>query len=255
MAAVHVPILAHPWRRRACHGSLPIPGQEARRVGSSCSLLTHLPTSSSRLTDHPHFCAVQSSTGVTRETVVRSSSCQAGLLQKLHRIIHSLWRTAPMPPPGYSFHSTRNPSAYPWELSRYSAAYRDHTKALFEVFRWPRRHTDMMHEIFREFGDYLFGRVGREAKLEVRRWCLTEERTPQRGLERSADGGRDGSTLLLVRTETDYYSIIITPHSSSPTSQQPLAPHPLQTHPPPSPSPSPKPPAAPNPPPHPHNPR
>ncbi|KAI0424604.1 hypothetical protein F5Y09DRAFT_134498 [Xylaria sp. FL1042] len=52
-----------------------------------------------------------------------------------------------------------------WEFSGYYPEYWDCTKALFEGFRWLKRHNDMMKEIFKEFGDY-----SKELDVEIRSW-------------------------------------------------------------------------------------
>ncbi|KAG7428148.1 hypothetical protein NW761_006668 [Fusarium oxysporum] len=41
-----------------------------------------------------------------------------------------------------------------WETAGYYPEYWDYTKSMFEEFRWPRRHNEMMHDVFNEFGDY-----------------------------------------------------------------------------------------------------
>ncbi|KAF5694108.1 kinase-like domain-containing protein [Fusarium denticulatum] len=41
-----------------------------------------------------------------------------------------------------------------WETAGYYPEYWDYTKSMFESFRWPRRHNDMMQDVFSEFGNY-----------------------------------------------------------------------------------------------------
>ena len=41
-----------------------------------------------------------------------------------------------------------------WENSGYYPEYWEYTKALFEGFRWTKRHNDMMHRIFEKIGNY-----------------------------------------------------------------------------------------------------
>ncbi|KAF5571992.1 kinase-like domain-containing protein [Fusarium pseudoanthophilum] len=52
-----------------------------------------------------------------------------------------------------------------WETAGYYPEYWDYTKSMFESFRWPRRHNDMMQEVFSEFGDY-----SEELDTERRAW-------------------------------------------------------------------------------------
>ena len=50
-----------------------------------------------------------------------------------------------------------------WETAGYYPEYWDATKARFEG--WPLRHTEMMKEVFSEFGDY-----SKEYEVEKRAW-------------------------------------------------------------------------------------
>ncbi|KAF5976079.1 kinase-like domain-containing protein [Fusarium coicis] len=52
-----------------------------------------------------------------------------------------------------------------WETAGYYPEYWDYTKSMFESFRWPRRHNDMMQGVFSEFGDY-----NEELAVERRAW-------------------------------------------------------------------------------------
>ncbi|KAH7151216.1 hypothetical protein DER46DRAFT_703604 [Fusarium sp. MPI-SDFR-AT-0072] len=52
-----------------------------------------------------------------------------------------------------------------WEIAGYYSEYWDYTKSMFEGFRWPRRHNEMMHGVFSEFGDYC-----EELAVERRAW-------------------------------------------------------------------------------------
>ncbi|KAF5639454.1 phosphotransferase family [Fusarium tjaetaba] len=52
-----------------------------------------------------------------------------------------------------------------WETAGYYPEYWDYTKSMFESFRWPRRHNDMMQDVFSEFGDY-----SEELAVERRAW-------------------------------------------------------------------------------------
>ncbi|KAF9771248.1 hypothetical protein IL306_011130 [Fusarium sp. DS 682] len=52
-----------------------------------------------------------------------------------------------------------------WETAGYYPEYWDYTKSMFEGFRWPRRHSEMMHGVFSEFGDY-----SEELAVERRAW-------------------------------------------------------------------------------------
>ncbi|CVL01413.1 uncharacterized protein FPRN_11586 [Fusarium proliferatum] len=52
-----------------------------------------------------------------------------------------------------------------WETAGYYPEYWDYTKSMFESFRWPRRHNEMMSEVFSEFGDY-----SEELAVERRAW-------------------------------------------------------------------------------------
>ncbi|KAF4450030.1 ubiquitin interaction domain-containing protein [Fusarium austroafricanum] len=52
-----------------------------------------------------------------------------------------------------------------WEAAGYYPDYRDCTKSMFERFRWPRRHNEMMRGVFSEFGDY-----SAELDVERRAW-------------------------------------------------------------------------------------
>ncbi|KAI7767447.1 hypothetical protein LZL87_010775 [Fusarium oxysporum] len=52
-----------------------------------------------------------------------------------------------------------------WETAGYYPEYWDYPKSMFEGFRWPRRHNEMMHDVFSEFGDY-----SEELAVERRAW-------------------------------------------------------------------------------------
>lgn len=52
-----------------------------------------------------------------------------------------------------------------WESAGHYPEYWEYTKALFEGFRWPRRYNDVIHNVFKEFGDY-----SRELDVERRSW-------------------------------------------------------------------------------------
>ncbi|KAF5026459.1 hypothetical protein F66182_1446 [Fusarium sp. NRRL 66182] len=52
-----------------------------------------------------------------------------------------------------------------WETAGYYPDYWDYTKSMFEGFRWPRRHNEMMRGVFSEFGDY-----SEELAVERRAW-------------------------------------------------------------------------------------
>ncbi|KAJ3526572.1 hypothetical protein NM208_g11124 [Fusarium decemcellulare] len=52
-----------------------------------------------------------------------------------------------------------------WETAGYYPDYWDCTKSMFEGFRWPRRHNEMMKGVFSEFGDY-----SEELAVERRAW-------------------------------------------------------------------------------------
>ncbi|KAJ4123585.1 hypothetical protein NW765_006609 [Fusarium oxysporum] len=52
-----------------------------------------------------------------------------------------------------------------WETAGYYPEYWDYTKSMFEGFRWPRRHNEMMQDVFNEFGDY-----SKELDVERRAW-------------------------------------------------------------------------------------
>nr|RBQ98674.1 hypothetical protein FVER53263_20311 [Fusarium verticillioides] len=52
-----------------------------------------------------------------------------------------------------------------WETAGYYPEYWDYTKSMFESFRWPRRHNNMMQDVFSEFGDY-----SEELAVERRAW-------------------------------------------------------------------------------------
>ncbi|KAF4471031.1 kinase-like domain [Fusarium albosuccineum] len=52
-----------------------------------------------------------------------------------------------------------------WETAGYYPDYWDCTKSMFEGFRWPRRHNEMMKGVFSEFGDY-----SEELDVERRAW-------------------------------------------------------------------------------------
>lgn len=52
-----------------------------------------------------------------------------------------------------------------WETAGWYPEYWDCTKSLYEGFRWPRRHNDMMRRVFAAFGDYTA-----EIDVERRSW-------------------------------------------------------------------------------------
>ncbi|KIL89274.1 hypothetical protein FAVG1_07668 [Fusarium avenaceum] len=52
-----------------------------------------------------------------------------------------------------------------WETAGFYPDYWDCTKSMFEGFRWPRRHNEMMQGVFREFGDY-----SEESAIERKAW-------------------------------------------------------------------------------------
>ncbi|KAG5782230.1 hypothetical protein H9Q73_004099 [Fusarium xylarioides] len=52
-----------------------------------------------------------------------------------------------------------------WETAGYYPEYWDYTKSMFKGFRWPRRHNNMMKDVFSEFGDY-----SEELAVETRAW-------------------------------------------------------------------------------------
>ncbi|KAK0704498.1 hypothetical protein B0H67DRAFT_648928 [Lasiosphaeris hirsuta] len=52
-----------------------------------------------------------------------------------------------------------------WESAGHYPEYWEYTKAMFEGFRWPRRHNDLIQSVFSEFGDY-----SRELDVERRSW-------------------------------------------------------------------------------------
>lgn len=52
-----------------------------------------------------------------------------------------------------------------WEMAGYYPEYWEYTKALYERFRWSRRYQDMIHGVFRRFGDY-----SKEFDVERRSW-------------------------------------------------------------------------------------
>ncbi|KAI0840596.1 hypothetical protein F5Y06DRAFT_243785 [Hypoxylon sp. FL0890] len=52
-----------------------------------------------------------------------------------------------------------------WETAGYYPEYWEYTKAMFEGFRWPRRHNDMVQEVFSDFGDY-----SQELQVEKESW-------------------------------------------------------------------------------------
>ncbi|KAI0390326.1 kinase-like domain-containing protein [Xylariaceae sp. FL0594] len=56
-----------------------------------------------------------------------------------------------------------------WEFAGYFPEYWDYTKALYERFRWPRRYNDLVHEIFKAFGDY-----SAEYDVERRSWEMAD---------------------------------------------------------------------------------
>lgn len=41
-----------------------------------------------------------------------------------------------------------------WETAGYYQEYWEYTKALYEQFRWSKRYANMVHGMFRKFGDY-----------------------------------------------------------------------------------------------------
>lgn len=52
-----------------------------------------------------------------------------------------------------------------WEMAGYYPEYWEYTKALYERFRWTRRYQNMVHRVFRLFGDY-----SKEFDLELSSW-------------------------------------------------------------------------------------
>jgi hypothetical protein len=48
---------------------------------------------------------------------------------------------------------------------KYYPEYWEYTKAMFEGFRWPKRHNDLIHSVFWELGDY-----SQEFDVEKRSW-------------------------------------------------------------------------------------
>ncbi|KAK4160268.1 hypothetical protein QBC43DRAFT_303939 [Cladorrhinum sp. PSN259] len=52
-----------------------------------------------------------------------------------------------------------------WESARHYPEYWEYTKAMFEGFRWTRRYNNLVHEVFKEFGDY-----SQELDVERRSW-------------------------------------------------------------------------------------
>ncbi|KAF5638095.1 kinase-like domain protein [Fusarium sp. NRRL 52700] len=52
-----------------------------------------------------------------------------------------------------------------WETAGYYPEYWDYTKSMFESFRWPKRHNEMMSGVFSVFGDY-----SEELAVERRAW-------------------------------------------------------------------------------------
>ncbi|ROW01994.1 hypothetical protein VMCG_05522 [Cytospora schulzeri] len=52
-----------------------------------------------------------------------------------------------------------------WEMAGYYPEYWEYTKALYERFRWTRRYQNMVHGLFRRFGDY-----SKEFDVERRSW-------------------------------------------------------------------------------------
>lgn len=52
-----------------------------------------------------------------------------------------------------------------WEMAGYYPEYWEYTKALYERFRWTRRYQNMIHCLFRVFGDY-----SKEYDVELRSW-------------------------------------------------------------------------------------
>ncbi|KAI1810837.1 hypothetical protein GGS20DRAFT_589166 [Poronia punctata] len=59
-----------------------------------------------------------------------------------------------------------------WEFSGYFPEYWEYTKALFEGFRWPKRYNNMIHSVFKEFGDY-----SKELDIETRCWEMGDGRS------------------------------------------------------------------------------
>ncbi|KAI2603351.1 kinase-like domain-containing protein [Hypoxylon fragiforme] len=53
-----------------------------------------------------------------------------------------------------------------WETAGYYPEYWEYTKAMQEGFRWSRRHNDMIHKVFSEFGDY-----SKEMNVELEAWA------------------------------------------------------------------------------------
>lgn len=52
-----------------------------------------------------------------------------------------------------------------WETAGFYPEYWDYTKSMFEGFRWPRRHNEMMRRVFSEFGNY-----DEELAVETQAW-------------------------------------------------------------------------------------
>ena len=52
-----------------------------------------------------------------------------------------------------------------WESAGHYPEYWEYTKAMFEGFRWPKRYNDVIHGVFKEFGDY-----SQELDVEKRSW-------------------------------------------------------------------------------------
>ncbi|KKY39291.1 putative nad-binding rossmann fold oxidoreductase family protein [Diaporthe ampelina] len=52
-----------------------------------------------------------------------------------------------------------------WEMAGYYPEYWEYTKSLYERFRWTRRYQNMIHRVFRLFGDY-----SKEFDVELRSW-------------------------------------------------------------------------------------
>ncbi|KAI8970767.1 kinase-like domain-containing protein [Trametes punicea] len=56
-----------------------------------------------------------------------------------------------------------------WETAGYYPEYWDYTKALYEGFRWRRRYTNLVKEIFSALGDY-----SRELHVETESWAMAD---------------------------------------------------------------------------------
>jgi hypothetical protein len=62
-------------------------------------------------------------------------------------------------------HGWRVTGIVDWETAGYYPEYWEYTKAMFEGFRWLRRHNDVVHGVFSELGNY-----SREFEVERRSW-------------------------------------------------------------------------------------